>query len=197
MEDIFNHLWDWIILIGLIAGAFYGMQMIKQEAKSFKEDCYEVQFENLNFLIPSWWSITEQTDHSLKFERTDTRYDWYARFTWFANEDERKLIDIFDEKLGQEDLDYDKDDVVIETDSRVLFRNSKIQEHFQEVIRVEGKATQAVIERVYFDLYLMRGLNQKGYFICESRSSVLNGMVEGPFFEESMSELNFSSERNL
>lgn len=82
-------------------------------------------------------------------------------------------------------------DVVFETDSRVLFRDSAIQEHFQEVIRVEGKASQNVIKRIYYDIYLMRAQDDKGYFIFESWSSVLNGLVEGPYFEESLSELSF------
>jgi hexokinase len=73
----------------------------------------------------------------------------------------------------------------------VIFRDSEIQREFQEVIRVEGKASQKVIERIYYDIYLTRRLNEPGYFIFESKSSVLNGLVEGPYFEESLSELEF------
>ena len=82
-------------------------------------------------------------------------------------------------------------DVVFETDSRVLFRDSEIQEHFQEIIRVEGKASENVVERIYYDIYIMRAQNDSGYFIFESKSSVLNGLVEGPYFEESLAELGF------
>ncbi len=46
----------------------------------------------------------------------------------------------------------------------------------------------------YKYIYIMRGLEDQGYFIFESRSSILNGLVEGPYFEESLSELSFIHE---
>jgi hypothetical protein len=59
---------------------------------------------------------------------------------------------------------------------------------------VEGKASQNVVDRIYYDIYIMRALNDDGYFIFESWSSVLNGLVEGPYFEEGLSELSFIRE---
>ena len=100
---------------------------------------------------------------------------------------------ILEEKLNQEGLEFDHD-VVFETDSRVLFRDEKIQVAFQEVIRVEGQATQNIVDRTYYDIYLMRRLNDEGYFVFESRSSILSGLVDGPYFEESLSELSFIRE---
>ena len=49
-------------------------------------------------------------------------------------------------------------------------------------LRVEGKATEKVINRLYLDIYLFQYKEDAYFFI--SRSSVLNGIVEGPFFEE-------------
>ena len=100
---------------------------------------------------------------------------------------------ILEEKLDLEKIEFDMD-VVFETDSRVVFRDSEIQEHFQEMIRVEGKASENVVERIYYDIYMMRAQNDQGYFIFESKSSVLNGLVEGPYFEESLAELSFIHE---
>jgi hypothetical protein len=189
--DIFtNHFLDWIILLALIGGAFYTMKIIGEEKSTFKDESYEVQFGGLSLMIPNWWSITEQTDKHLKFERTDTRYEWYAVFAYFPDDSGKSMPDLLEQKLNLEDIEFDMD-VVFETDSRVLFRDSHIQKHFQEVIRVEGKASQAVVDRIYYDIYIMRALNDSGYFIFESRSSVLNGLVEGPYFEESLSELSF------
>ena len=93
------------------------------------------------------------------------------------------------QKVEADELDYDADDVTLVTDGRVLFRDSAIQERFKEVIRVEGKASQRIEERLYLDMCLMRDSNKQGYFLFESRSSVLNGLVEGPFFEEVLAEL--------
>jgi hypothetical protein len=192
--DIFqNHLVDWLILILIIGLAIYAMKVIGEEKSTFKDESFEVQFGNLSLMIPNWWTITEQTSTLLKFERTDTRYDWYANFQYFTDHENKDMPKLLEEKLDQMKIEFDMD-VVFETDSRVLFRDDKIQEHFQEVIRVEGQASENVVERIYYDVYVMRGLNDSGYFIFESRSSVLNGLVEGPYFEESLAELSFIHE---
>jgi hypothetical protein len=193
MDILTNHIFEWLFLILLIGGALYTLRIIGQEKSSFKQECYEVQFSDLALMIPNWWSLTEQTPVRLKFERTDTRYDWYANYIYFPNHEGKELTKILEEKLNLEGIEFDSD-VVFETDSRVLFRDDKIQEQFQEVIRVEGKASQNVVDRIYYDIYLMRRLEDEGYFLFESRSSVLNGLVEGPYFEESLSELSFIRE---
>jgi hypothetical protein len=193
MEIFLNHILDWVILLALLVGAWYTMRIIGQEKSSFKEDSYEVQFEDLLLMIPNWWTITEQTDHSITFKRTDTRYDWYANYIYIMSDEGKDLPLLLEEKLNTEKLEFDED-VVFETDSRVLFRDSEMQREFQEVIRVEGKASANVVDRVYYDIYLMKRLDRPGYFIFESKSSVLNGLVEGPYFEESLSELSFIRE---
>jgi hypothetical protein len=192
--DIFsNHLFEWLVFISLIGGAIYTMRIIGEEKSTFKDESYEVQFGKLSLMIPNWWSITEQAENHLKFERTDTRYDWNAVYAYYPDHENKTIPQLLEEKLNKELLEFDMD-VVFETDSRVLFRDSEIQEHFQEIIRVEGKASQNVVDRVYYDIYITRAQNDQGYFIFESRSSVLNGLVEGPYFEESLSELSFIRE---
>jgi hypothetical protein len=193
MEILTAHLLDWLILITLLGLALYTLKIIGQEKSSFKQDSYEVQFGDLSLMIPNWWSIQKSTDNQLKFERTDTRYDWYSLFTYYPDHQDKELPLLLEEKLNHEEIEFDMD-VVFETDSRVLFRDDEIQREFQEIIRVEGQGSQNVVDRIYYDIYLMRRLNDRGYFIFESRSSVLNGLVEGPYFEESLSELSFIRE---
>ena len=144
-------------------------------------------------MIPNWWSLQEKTGNQLKFERTDTRYDWYSLYTYYPDHLNKELPLLLEEKLNLEGIEFDMD-VVFETDSRVLFRDEEVQKEFQEIIRVEGQGSQNVVDRIYYDIYLMRRLGDRGYFIFESRSSVLNGLVEGPYFEESLSELSFIRE---
>jgi hypothetical protein len=194
MELLKSHAFDWLVLATLIGLALYTLKVIGQEKSSFKQDSYEVQFGDLALMIPSWWTLTSQTPVQLKFERTDTRYDWYALYTYLPSHDGKDLPKLLEEKLNLEGIEFDMD-VTFETDSRVLFRDDQVQEQFQEVIRVEGKASQRVVDRIYYDVYLMRRLNDPGYFIFESWSSVLNGLVEGPYFEESLSELSFVTDK--
>jgi hypothetical protein len=192
--DIFtNHLFDWVVLLSLLGGAAYTMKIIGREKTTFKEESYELRFGNLSLMIANWWTIVSQSENQVRFERTDTRYDWYATFTYIPDHGGRTLPQLLEDKLNEELIEFDED-VVFETDSRVLFRDPAIQEHFQEVIRVEGKGSQNVTERVYYDVFLVRPLNDPGYFIFVSWSSVLNGSLEGPFFEESLSELRFFRE---
>jgi hypothetical protein len=192
--DIFsNHLLDWVILISLILGAFYTMRVIGEEKSTFKDESYEVRFGKLSLMIANWWTITRQTEDTIRFERTDTRYDWFALFTYYPYDQGKTLPELLEDKLNIEKIEFDED-VVFETDSRVLFRDSEIQEYFQEIIRVEGKGTQNIVDRIYYDIYVMRAQNETGYFIFESWSSVLNGSLEGPFFEEGLSELSFIRE---
>ncbi|MES2527778.1 MAG: hypothetical protein V4598_11850 [Bdellovibrionota bacterium] len=192
MNIFSDHILGWAIVLIMIGAGFYTMKVIGEEKSSFKDESYKVSFGPLTLIIPNWWSIVSQTDHAIRFERTDTRYDWYAVFQYHPAHEGKDLPELLKEKLNLEEMEFDED-VVFETDSRVLFRDSRVQEYFQEVIRVEGKGSQKVIERFYYDLYLMRAQNDAGYFIFESRSSVLNGLVEGPYFEESLSELELAT----
>lgn len=186
-------MFDWVVLILLIVGAIYTMKVIGQEKSTFRNESYLVSFADLCLMIPNWWTITEQNEQSLKFERTDTRYDWYALFQYFPDHQDKTMPQLLEDKLNLEKIEFDED-VVFETDSRVIFRDSEVQEKFQEVIRVEGKGSQDVIDRIYYDIYVMRGLEDKGYYIFESKSSVLNGALEGPYFEESLAELSLIHE---
>jgi hypothetical protein len=193
MDIFINHMFDWMVLILLIVGAIYTMKVIGQEKSTFRNESYLVSFADLCLMIPNWWTITEQNEQSLKFERTDTRYDWYALFQYFPDHQDKTMPQLLEDKLNLEKIEFDED-VVFETDSRVIFRDSEVQEKFQEVIRVEGKGSQDVIDRIYYDIYVMRGLEDKGYYIFESKSSVLNGALEGPYFEESLAELSLIHE---
>lgn len=192
MENLAQHWFEWLILLGGIAAALYTMRIIRQESSSFMDEAAPVSFQGLQLQVPRWWTQTRHEDSVIQFERTDTRYDWYARFSFFPGHSETSLPDLLQQKIETDDLDYDKDDVAIETDCRVLFRHQSMRENFIEFIRVEGKASEKIENRIYLDLCLFRHRDRKGHYLFESRSSVLNGMVEGPFFEEVLAELQFT-----
>ena len=80
--------------------------------------------------------------------------------------------------------------IVFDSDTSVIKNPSDFIGHqiFKDIeadmIRVEGTATQELQHRIYYDAFLIRDKVPKGFLFCESRSSILNGMLEGPFFEE-------------
>ena len=102
MDIFINHFWEWAILLLLIGGAIYTMKIIGEEKSTFKDESYEVQFEKLSLMIPNWWTIVEQTPSLLRFERTDTRYDWRALFAYIPNHQNKSMPDLLEEKLNLE-----------------------------------------------------------------------------------------------
>ncbi len=190
MENFFSHILSWLIVLTILGAAVYTLIKIGQERSDFLDDCYFVKFFDIELPIPNWWTLVFQSKEELIFKRTDTSYDWSCSYKWFP-ENSLPLIDILESLVKNENIFYDKLDVVITTNPIHIFKDEKIINRFQEVIRVEGQASQET-ERIYLDLILARDNNQNGFFIFESKSSVLTGLVEGPYFEESIKLMKIS-----
>ena len=97
MEIFQNHLVDWLILLGLLGLGLFIMRSVGEERSTFKDESYEVQFGQLSLMIPRWWSITGQSESHLQFGRTDTRYDWYARFQYFPDHQQLDMPKLLEE----------------------------------------------------------------------------------------------------
>ncbi len=180
LEIFAQHPIAWSLLLLFLASLVYAMRAIKKEKDIFIENAKEVVFGPYLLHVPSWWSLTENSATTLRFERTDTRYDWYAVFKLeelIANE--QTIVEEFTTEIQGRQLLFD-------IDSGVIHEPSSMKQHALaecEVARVEGTATQNGIERIYFDAMLARDRELKKRIWAESKSSVLNGLVEGPYFE--------------
>ena len=120
------------------------------------------------FNTPVWWSILKKSETSIQFHRADTRYDWHAKCELFSDQ----VLDLEKftiTKLEQENILFDQEC----TD--ISFHG--------ENLRIEGTATRDNEQRLYLDIYVVRN-NSNDIYYFESRSSILNGCVEGPYFEE-------------
>lgn len=184
MNLLSDHLLEWSLLVGFLLFLLYAVFAIFKEKKSFLEECYFIEYKRLRFPIPNWWTQEIVDDNTLHFHRTDTRYDWDAHFEWIEN-DQRDLEKIFDDYIKDNQIEFDKE-VIVETNSSHLFKNNQVFEKYTEFIRVEGMASKAKINRVYLDIVFFRQSSDSGYFKMQSLSSVLNGGVEGPYFEEAL-----------
>jgi hypothetical protein len=184
---------QWTLLVGIILALIYAMKVIKGENKSFHDESYLMTFGSLKIPIPNWWAIKKQNEQEVEFYRQDTRYDWYARFKWVASNKNINLEEIFDQYLGEEQIAFDPD-VIVETKPQHLFQDKKVISQFGEFLRVEGQATEKINERIYIDIILMRQKNANGYFSFISKSSVLNGGIEGPYFEEALRLLSIDDQ---
>jgi len=181
---------SWLILIFLLGFGLYVALIIKNEKKVFREFNQKLPFFDIALAVPTWWTLTERSDQKLHFERTDTRYDWRAEFEQYpeSNGDIEKLASRYlDEKKIVLDPDLTKS-----TLPSHLFFDKKTLSQVESAIRFEGTGTEDEEHRLYMDLYFVKFKNMPGVFRFESKSSVLNGCLEGPFFEDVVSYLKLS-----
>lgn len=191
METSFieKHFFEWVVLVLILVGLFYTMIVIKEEKKSYLESAKKKRFHDYLFLVPSWWGLAKEEDNKLIYKRLDTNYDWEAVFLKVNGIPDNTIDEQMVSHLKGMKLEFDEDTTIIK-------KNKEIHHNFDqfEIVRVEGTATKDLIERQYFDGFLIRNYDRDEYLWITSTSSILNGVVEGPYFEEMM--FNFSLEKS-
>jgi hypothetical protein len=189
---IFNNLglaFEWLAFFIMMGLGIYTMRVIKNEKKNYLENAREVIFKKFILLTPHWWSeVTTGSDNEITFKRLDTRYDWEARFIWTEENSSADIIELFKEKIVDRKILFDEENSVIHNPSdfqeKDIIKSGKF-----EMVRLEGTATVDGMSRLYYDAFLIRELISGHYLYAESKSSILNGLVEGPYFEEVMIRL--------
>lgn len=188
MENI-GLVFEWLAFFLLMALGVYTMRVIKNEKKNYLENAQEIVFKNFKLITPRWWSLVDSgSENEILFKRLDTRYDWEARFIWNEQNSDKNIIELFKEKIHERHILFDEENSVIHNPSD--FREKDlIKSGRYEMVRLEGTATADRAERLYYDAFLIRDTNNGKYMYAESKSSILNGLVEGPYFEEVMLRL--------
>lgn len=180
---------EWIAFFLLMGLGIYTMRVIKNEKKNYLENAQDILFKEFKLITPRWWSVVDSgSEEELLFKRLDTRYEWEARFIWCTIPDQKNIIELFKEKIHARNILFDEENSVIHNPSD--FREKDlIKSGLYEMVRLEGTATEDRSERLYYDAFLIRNLKSGQYMYAESKSSILNGLVEGPYFEEVMLRL--------
>ena len=80
LELFTQNLFAWSFLVLCLIAMAYAMKAIKKEKTVFIENATSISFGPYILKVPGWWSITLQNENEIRFERTDTRYDWFALF---------------------------------------------------------------------------------------------------------------------
>ncbi len=184
-----NNLISWSVLIVLLAAGLYTAFVIRGEKDDALLSAIDLEFHGLIFKIPRWWTKTEQSQEHIRFERTDTRYDWSATFTILKDySKETSLQNIYEEQAIKRGLVFDKD-------TSIIHSPLELQELYSqgiEALRVEGTATENSENRLYYDAIVIRSPytdDTQTILYLESRASVLNGLLEGPFFEQMLKHI--------
>lgn len=180
---------EWLSLILLLGFGIYTLKIIKNEQKTYLKNARTVVFKQFKFFVPNWWGeIPTGLENELSFKRLDTRYDWEARFIWSPIGNQRDLIELFKEHIAQRKILFDEDTSIIYNPSD--FKNGElISSGLYEMVRLEGTATADKEQRLYYDAFLIRHKSSGAFLYAESRSSILNGLIEGPYFESVMTTI--------
>ncbi len=174
--------------IGILTLLFFGIYaawVIKNEKKIYLKKAKHFLFHDFSFAIPSWWSLKGEDNEKKIFHRADTYYDWEAQFILL---EERKA------PLIEQLISFMKANEIILDPENAQTR--EFQEEDLECLQIEGTGTEKQEERIYFDAYIVRRPEDQKTILALSKSSILNGMLEGPFFEEMMNRfLNISKRK--
>ena len=181
--NIIDHpnFYHWLILLSVLLLLSYAALKIKNEPDQYEQTAVSFNFHNFFLRIPSWWGKSIDEAFLLEFQRLDTRYEWTARFQ-----------PIFEElKVDPNDfLSALVEDLKIKFDPG--FGPEIIELENIKIYRHEGMATENDIKRVYLDIAI--AISKDGKVLkAISRSSILNGCVEGPYFEKVLENLKYIS----
>jgi hypothetical protein len=184
---------EWIAFAFLFGFGVYTMIVIKNEMKNYLANAREIIFKQFTMKIPTWWGeVPSESSDELCFKRLDTRYEWEARFIWNQNGPKIDLIELFKSHIADRKILFDEETSIIYNPSD--FKTGHlIASGLYEMVRLEGTATADRHERLYYDAFIVREKASGSFLYAESKSSVLNGLVEGPYFEEVMISLNIAS----
>lgn len=169
----------WTFIVTSLLALFYAALKIKNEPNDYLKNSNFITFQGFELRTPSWWTKTVEEDNLIRFERTDTSYDWYAEY-WSINNPKKDITSLLRD---------------LKTDLKIVFDEPNNLESFKideiRVARMEGMSTINGIERAYFDMFVSE--YQGKVLIGKSHSSILNGCVEGPYFEEVLQRLKIQA----
>jgi hypothetical protein len=191
----FKFFFEWFVVIALFLFAIYTMLIIKNEKKTYIKNAKEKMFHGFKLLLPEWWGEVETHDtHLLMFKRLDTRYEWVSQFRYTEATAPSSLTiqELLKSIIEDKKLLFDQDTTII-TNPSDFKKGALLKTGEFEMCRVEGTATMDRQERLYYDAFMIRHLTTGSTLFCESKSSVLNGLVEGPYFEEVVERLEYKN----
>ena len=172
--DFYNHphFFQWLTLGIILLTLTYASFKIKNEPDQYDKTSINKNFGAYILKIPSWWGLTLENKNKLQYERTDTRYDWAITFE-IINKKPSDPLETLQNLVNELKIKFD-----LGFDVETLDLGEVI------VYRHEGMSTEDGIKRVYMDIAVVYSKDLESYMEVISRSSILNGCVEGPYVEK-------------
>ena len=173
-----------LIILVFLALLLYTAIVVFEEAAAYRAHARPLFFAHFCFALPSWWRECSRGEGFVIFERNDISLDWSVKFEAIPY-DPLPLEEIMAKLVGKRRIVFDMDAGAILTTEDFQGR-AEVQNGDLEIVRIEGTATESEEGRIYYDIFLFKDNKNRQLLVCESKSSVLNGMVEGPYFEEAV-----------
>ena len=158
--------------------------------KTYLKNARLIEFKKFKLFVPTWWKeISNFSQDEICFKKNTNNDNWEAKFIWNSKGDQRDLIELFKEHITDRKILFDEDNTIIHNPGD--FNEGKlISSGLFEMVRIEGTATEDDQERLYYDAFLIREKESGHYLYAECKSSILNGLAEGPYFEAVMIRLD-------
>lgn len=178
---------DWITLFLLIGFAIYTLFIIKNEKKNYLKNAQKIKLDQFTFLIPAWWeekTIKDKNDQVVMHLKNakDILCTWQAEIKIETLLNKDNLEEYIEKIISENFLVLDSENII----------KTKKQYNEIEIFRIEGTGTFNSEERVYFDLFVLNNSKNDQVLIAKSKSSILHGLVEGPYFEKAILEFEYS-----
>ncbi|MBP9673893.1 MAG: hypothetical protein KBD63_02265 [Bacteriovoracaceae bacterium] len=180
---------SWILTALFLSILIYTLKIIRAEKKN------EIKLQNfftlhsLSFKTPTWWELKlPDSKHCKVFlKKEDATFLGY----FFWSHENNSIDNILKNYLEKNNIIFDTHEFIMSTDTKKF--SASFAPHLQQALRYEGMATLNAEERIYCDIFVFHLKNEQGYYFFENRSSVLHGMVEGPYFEAVLKSLELTS----
>ena len=160
-----------ILLILFLSALIYTAIVIAEEKRAYRENARSFRLGCFHFSTPPWWNVQSHGKEKILFT---TSSGWGGTFLALPPHRET-LRQGLARHVGQQQIVFD--------DPKVSNPSPVVTESVQ-ILRMEGTATEKEETRIYLDIFLMECLKTGQRLYGESKSSVLGGTLEGPWFEE-------------
>lgn len=186
---------EWSALGGFLLLLAYTGRVVKNEKEVYLKNGQLLQFALFEILVPPWWGIMSDQPSKIEFVRKDTRYEWKAGLEWIQKPKDSffSLESFLEKKLTQWEVVFDPQPLRMHS-PEIIFYDQHIAENIVAAVRIEGMATQEQSNRIYLDVFLIQLKDAYEHLLlATSMSSVLNGSIEGPYFEDVLKRIRIKS----
>ena len=160
-----------IALALFLLALLYAALVVAEEKRAYRENARSFQLGRFCFSTPSWWKALPRGADKIQFTSSS---DWRGTFRTLPP-NQQELQKSLAQQIKRQDIVFDPDST--STHSPILKKTVRL-------FRMEGTATEREEHRIYFDAFLVECLKTGQRLYGESKSSVLSGPLEGPWFEE-------------